>query len=236
MVSSKLKIKQQNRNKLFYSKFKYRAELSGVGVRFVFNTKTLQKCLERIDTYNINTPYSNHRISLVPIDTKKVDGHLLEDLINFRLKYKDSKEVKIYRSGYGYDTYTVYTNDTNVLEEVRDISNTVNITEVITPPSEVMYFAKEPEYKYRVYLKTTRASSELISTLNSFRNSYHNKGDIWLSGGLVLFLMRHCNTHRSLYLPGASFIDFKDEQTLTLMHLLFGECLRKSCKLEKRPK
>lgn len=232
----KLKIKQQNRNKLFYSKFRYRAELSGEGVRFVFTTKTLQKCLERIDVYNINASNSGNWIPLVPINTDEVDGHLLEDLIKFRLKYKDSKEVKIYRSGYGYDTYTVYTNDTNVLEEVRDISNAVKITEVITPPSEVMYFAKEPEYKYRVYLKSKKANTELISTLNSFRNNYHNKGDMWLSGGLVYFLIRNSNSLKSLSLPTAAYIDFNDEQSLTLMHILFGECLRKSCKLEKRPK
>ena len=52
MGSFKFTIKQQNRNKLYYSKFRYRAELREEGVRFVFGTKTLKKCFERIDKFN----------------------------------------------------------------------------------------------------------------------------------------------------------------------------------------
>ena len=234
MGSFKLTIKQQNRNKLYYSKFRYRAELREEGVRFVFGTKTLKKCFERIDKFNNLMAIARLSFSK-RIDTDLVDKQLLESLINFRLKYEDSKDVKIYRSGYGLDTFNVYTNDISILEEAHEISDKFLITEITVPPSEFMYFSKEPEYNYRVYLKATRASSEMISTLNSFRNNYHDNGDIWLSGGLVSFLKRHSDTNKSFSLPSSSFIDFKDEQTLTLMHILFGECLRKYCKLEKRP-
>ena len=225
-----MNITQTNRNKLFYNKFCYRVILKYLGVRFVSNTRDLDHFKRKINKARKNNSSVWYKLPVPKLTELNLD--LCEKLIVFYNNYSCNKEVTFLHE---HLSLSLYTSNIDILKELYQIDNNIEITQALTPPSAIMYFAKEPEYKYRVYFKSTRASSELLSTLNSFRYSYHDKGDVWLSGGLVLFLMRHCNTHKSFYLPSSSFIDFKDEQTLTLMHLLFGECLRKSYKLEKRP-
>jgi hypothetical protein len=222
MVSLKLRIKKQNRNKLFYDKFLYRAEFNSLGVRFIFKSETLKDCINRITRFN----------KMRDIDVNKLDLPLLGETITFYNKYKDKKqEVTFLRSGYSHSVFTMYTNDVSILEELVDISKDTEIIEAVTPPSEVMYFAKEPTYNYRVYLKSKLVSPETINCLRTFHMNNQDKGKVWLSNGISQFLGR---TKRG-YLPTGCYIDFNDEQTLTQLYLLFGECLRKSYKLEKRP-
>jgi hypothetical protein len=222
MVSLKLRIKKQNRNKLFYDKFLYRAEFNSLGVRFIFKSETLKDCINRITRFN----------KMRDIDVNKLDLPLLGETITFYNKYKDKKqEVTFLRSGYSHSVFTMYTNDVSILEELVDISKDTEIIEAVTPPSEVMYFAKEPTYNYRVYLKSKLVSPETINCLRTFHMNNQDKGKVWLSNGISQFLGRTKRGH----LPTGCYIDFNDEQTLTQLYLLFGECLRKSYKLEKRP-
>jgi hypothetical protein len=230
MVSSKLNIKKQNRNKLFYGKFLYKAVFETLGIRFIFRSKSMSDCLDRIKKFNrrqsIFYAYSQDSIKIDDLDM-----NLLEKTFCFHKKYQDSNQVTFLRSGYNNYTFTMFTNDISILEELVDICSDTEIVEAITPPSEIMYFAKEPKYKYRVYLKNKVFSEDILESLKTFYMTNHNKGNIWLSSGIFFFVM---NSRRG-YLPSGCFIDYNDEQTLTMMHLLFGECLRKSCKLEKRP-
>jgi hypothetical protein len=234
MVSSKLRIKKQNRNKLFYDKFLYRAEFNSLGVSFILTSKakTLQDCINRIKRFNDNVLRNPWYMSNREIDASKLALPLLEQTITFYNKYKDKKqEVTFLRSGYSHSVFTMYTNDVSVLEELVDISKDTEIIEAVTPPSEVMYFAKEPTYDYRVYLKSKLVSPETINCLRTFHMNNQNKGKVWLSNGISQFLGRTKRGH----LPTGCYIDFNDEQTLTQLYLLFGECLHKSYKLEKRP-
>jgi hypothetical protein len=235
MASLKLKINKQNRNKLYYTKFLYKAEFISHGIRFIFNSKNYKDCITRITRFNDhalsnNWPYGSHTI----INLDKIDQLLFENVIAFHQKYQGTKQVTFLKSGFSHHGFTMYTNDVSILEELENIHYDIIITEAVTPPAEIMYFAKPPKYKYRVYLKSNKISVELNETLKNFHLKYHDKGDIWLSGGLTWYLTYKRRTTYS-YLPSSAFIDYNDEQTLTLMHLLFGECLRKSYKLEKRP-
>jgi len=232
MASSKLKMKKQNRNKLYYGKFLYKAELEILGVRFIFNAKTIGGCVKRIQQFNNNSFHSVYFKALLDsIRIDHLDLPLLEKIIGFYTKYKGSNQVTFLRSGNNHSIFTMYTNDVSILEELVAISNLTNIIEAVIPPTEIMYFAKEPPYKYRIYLKNKVFSQDTMDSLKTFYMSNHNKGDVYASGGITHFV-----THsRRGYIPSGSFIDYNDEQTLTLMHLLFGECLRKSYKLEKRP-
>jgi hypothetical protein len=229
MVSSKLKIKIQNPNKLFYSKFLYKAEFTSLGVRFIFRSKSIEDCIKRIERFNDNTINNTWYMPRSPsLRLDHLDLSTLKKVICFYKKYKDSKQVTFLRSGYSHNVFSMYTNDVSILEELVDICSDTEIIEAVTPPSEIMYFAKEPPYKYRIYLKNKVFSQDTMSSLKTFYMSNH---DVFASSGLTHFVMQAGRR----YLPSGCFIDYNDEQTLTMMHLLFGECLRKSYKLEKRP-
>jgi hypothetical protein len=76
----------------------------------------------------------------------------------------------------------------------------------------------------------------LISDLRDFSKRYEYSLDIQLCGALKDYV----NSNRwgiryRKYLTNNYFINYNDPSTLTLMHLLFNECLGKNYKLEKRP-
>lgn len=238
----KSQIKHQNRNKLFYGKYEYKAEVNSLAIRFIFRSKNANHCVTRITTYNdrrLSSPWLRENDTKIDVSNLNLD--LIEKVIAFYRKHKND-DVTFLRSGYSHNVFSFYTNDISMLEEIADICPEVEFTRAIPPPDKVMYFSKEPPYQYRVYLKSKRVESELISTLTNFLQN--NQATTHRSGGLGFFLIRHNlrgqgqytnNLPPYGYLPNNCFIDFQEEQTLTLMHLLFSDCLRKSYKLEKRP-
>jgi hypothetical protein len=111
----------------------------------------------------------------------------------------------------------------------------LKVHEAVTPPEKVMYFAKEPKYKYRVYLKSKRVSDSLIDSLSGFCDTYKDK-NINVSNGLIKFInSEHWKRRIYSYLNNSFFIEFNDDSMITIMHLMMSECIGKTYKLEKRP-
>lgn len=232
MASLKLKITQQNRNRLFYSKYSYKVTLSCAGVRLIFNSEDYAQCVDRINTLNINISRQRYSLIKEKIDVSKLQVELLTSLIIFYTKYKNSKQVTFLRSGKKYNDFICYTNDIAILEEIADIFPQVEIIEALPAPPKIMYFSKEPLFNYRIYLKSTRVKEETIQSLITFIKT--KPESVHFSTGLTQYANQPWRWKWG-WLPNNCFIDFRDEHTLTIMYLLFNECLRKSYKLEKRP-
>jgi hypothetical protein len=151
--------------------------------------------------------------------------------MDFYTKFNNNKEVTFLHDS----ILGVYTSNVDIIQEILKIDSKLEVYEAITPPQKTMYFAKEPKYKYRVYLRSMRATESLIKSLDDFRNTYDNNG-VYLSGGLVSFInTSNWRKRFNSYLHGGFFIDFNENSMLTFMHLLIGECIGKTYKLEKRP-
>jgi len=221
------------RNKLFYNKFCYRVVLKYSGVRFISNTRNLDHFKQKIEVARRNNAVGLwYRIPAPKLEELNLD--LCEKLISFYNKYDASKEVTFLHNN--YKSIIVYTSNIDILTELFDLDNNIEITQALPAPPAIMYFAKDPKFAYRVYLKGIRATESLISDLSDFSHRYEQSPELQLCQSLkeyvnsTMYRKRYYN-----YLSNNYFIDYNDPSTLTLMHLLFNECMGKNYKLEKRP-
>jgi hypothetical protein len=172
-------------------------------------------------------------INRVPI-INKGNYAVYERVIEFTNKNKNSKLVSL---KIDMNSFMCYSNDLKILKELLVLSKNIEITEVVTPLPEIMYFGREPKYPFRVYIKAIKVPESLIDTLTSFRNTHEPKETVKFSESFSDFLdYQPSRVWRwDRYLRSGFFINYKDESMLTYMHLMFNECMGKNYKLEKRP-
>lgn len=213
-----MKTVQTNRNKLFYGKYRYKASVKIIGSRYFKRTNTFSAFIQKITKigYAIHT-YEESKYRSV---------------FDFYKKYADNKEITFLRE---YDSLGFYTSSESILNELLVLNLGLKVNEAVVPPDKVMYFAKDPQYKYRVYLKSKRVSDSLIDSLSGFCDTYKDK-NINISSGLTNFIdSEHWKKRFYSYLSNSFFIEFNDESMITIMHLIISECIGKTYKLEKRP-
>jgi hypothetical protein len=211
-----------NRNKLFYDKYQYKVLVDLPGARYLKWKQNFDKFIKQLTERGYLDEHDCNDVVLLDFYKKVMD---------FYDEFKSNKEVTFLHDG----ILGVYTSNVDIIQKILKIDPTMKVYEAVTPPQKIMYFAKEPKYKYRVYLKSTRATESLIKSLDDFCKTYDNKG-VYLSKGLVSFIYTSNWRKRfSSYIHSGFFIDFNDNSMLTFMHLIMGECLGKTYKLEKRP-
>lgn len=211
-----------DRNKLFYDKYQYKVLVNLPGARYLKWSRNFDKFVKQLTERG----YLEHNCD----DVVLLD--LYKKVMDFYNEFKSNKEVTFLHE---YSFLGVYTSNVDIIQEILKIDSTMKVLEAVTPPQKIMYFAKEPKYKYRVYIKSTRATESLIKSLEDFRKTYDNNS-VYLSGGLVSFInTSNWRKRFNSYIHGGFFIDFNDKSMLTFMHLLIGECLGKTYELEKRP-
>ena len=226
-----MNITQTSRNKLFYNKFCYRVILKYLGVRFVSNTRDLDHFKRKINNARKNNSTAWYKTPVPKLTDINLD--VCEKLIGFHNNYSCNKEVTFLHDNLAL---SVYTSNIDILKELYQIDNNIEIIQALPAPPAIMYFAKDPKFAYRVYLKGIRVNESLISDLRDFSKRYEYSHDIQVCSALKDYVnstrwgIRHYN-----YLTNNYFINYNDPSTLTLMHLLFNECLGKNYKLEKRP-
>ncbi len=213
-----MKTIQTSRNKLFYNKYRYKVSINLVGSRYLKHSRSYNDFAKKVT----NLGYA-------------IDAYLesrYKTLFDFYKKYTDNKEVTFLRD---YDSLGFYTSNETILNELLAMNLGLKVHEAIAPPDKVMYFAKEPQYKYRVYLKSKRVSDSLIDSLSGFCDTYKDK-NINVSNGLIKFInSEHWKRRIYSYLNNSFFIEFNDDSMITIMHLMMSECIGKTYKLEKRP-
>ena len=210
-----------NRNKIFYGKYKYKVDINLDGSRYLKYASTYDSFIRKI----VKTGY----IWDTSLESK------YRSVFDFYKKYSGSKEVTFLRE---WSMLGLYTSNQDILNELLVLNLGLKVHEAVAPPEKVMYFAKEPKYKYRVYLKSKRVSDSLIDSLIGFCDTYKDK-NINISNSLITFInyinSEHWKHRIYSYLNNSFFIEFNDDSMITIMHLIIGECIGKTYKLEKRP-
>lgn len=221
-------IKVDNRETLYYGKYRYRARLKLFGLNRTYQAKSIIDVLERI------RKYGRHKDEDIDVDS-------IDRFINWRNKYASpdnnfEKQVIIRIESI---TAGVFSNDLQLLQTLEFIAGAeaVDYTEVDTTiPTGVKYFVKTPKYNYRIYLKSKRVNDKFISDLNRFIERYTNTDTVivpskalkkWLKGEVKHWLHFYCSSHYC--------IEYNDESTHSLMGIMFGDMIKSRFKLEKRP-
>jgi hypothetical protein len=214
-----MKTIQTSRNKLFYNRYRYKVSINIVGSRYLKNSRTYQDFANRVFSNRLTKPNTD-------LESR------YRTVFDFYKKYMDNTEVTFLRY---YDYLGFYTSNETIIHELLVMNLGLKVHEAIAPPDKIMYFANEPQYKYRVYLKSKRVSDSLIDSLSGFCDTYKDK-NINVSNGLIKFInSEHWKRRIYSYLNNSFFIEYNDDSMITIMHLMMSECIGKTYKLEKRP-
>lgn len=226
MESLKLKITSANRQRLFYSKYLYKADIRILGAKLLSKSTRsfdqFKKTLTRLkqDTWR--------QWTVRHIKLKDVDEPTITNLIDFIQKYKLKTDKCTFRFE---DSMSFYTNSVDIMTELAEIYPQVVFQQAVIPPQGIMYFTNEPKHKYRIYCKDTRVP---VEQFNQFRKTVLESADLTPSPKLEAGFGRDYNMkHR--WLDRSHFIDYDNESTITYMYLKFGDILGRRYNLEKRP-
>jgi hypothetical protein len=137
-----------------------------------------------------------------------------------------------------FDKITVFANDDIVIKQIEACGfDKIVVTEAqVTIPKGIKYFAKDPKFNRRVYLRSKRVEEEFRTTLTDF---LANNTEIYPSNALKLWLKipptaKH-SWHRN-YLSDGHYLEFNDDGFHTLLILFMGDkYLGKYYELHKRP-
>ena len=220
------------RASLYYNKYRYRARFHCVGITICWFCKNDQDVDERVKKHKSRWAHAN-----------------LESVKQF-LAWKNSnvttgknKRATVRIEG---DVASVFSNDLNLLKTLEGLGSNVDYTEVDSSiPEGVKYFSKDPDYKYRVYLKSKRVKDDFHEKLKNFVDRYKStdnkmspspslkmwlnikkdpNGNRWTSHN---WRLEFCSSH--------FFLDYNEESSLTLFMLMFQDSVSRKFKLEKRP-
>lgn len=219
----------ESRDKLYYSKYKYRARYYCIG----------------LDVLMWATTEDRVKLKLIQHHRKYHDANS-EGIINF-LNWKthaESQKAKFTVRTEG-NIAAVFSNDLEFLQSLENNGCAVDYTMVDdTIPSGVKYFINEPKHKYRFFLKSKRVQHGFALKLSQWLEKYKgtstviepsNALSMWLNDSHKQQGAGHSYPWRLLFTSGHYYIDYDDESTLTLFMLIFDGMVGKRYTLLKRP-
>ena len=217
------------RDSLYYGKYRYRARLKLVGLNRTYQAKTMLDVLQRLKRYGS------------PKDIASIDLACIERFIDWRNRHVTPVDSSDKKAMIRIESIIagVFSNDLQLLQTLESIAgkDAVDYTEIdMSIPTGIKYFVNEPKYKYRIYLKSRRVEEKFTVDLRRFIDRYKGSDTIivassslnnWLTGRIRHWLFRYCSSHY--------YIEYNDESTHSLIALMFGDMIHRRYKLEKRP-
>lgn len=223
------KLKVEKRNKLYFNKFKYRAVCKIQGAAYTYYTPDLDTFVARMEKLRGNKPLYGVRV--INDDWREyweeVNLDSISQLITWRnLVSKDKCLIRIQS-----DFVSFFSNDLSLLETLESIDPKLKITEVISYDNNYLYFKKQPKYKFRTYFRSKRMPKDFSENIVSLKDMYKSLN---FSKGLFTSLF-HNNWHPYRYMHGSYFVEYNDEQMLTILSMWFPNMLAKTYVLAKEP-
>lgn len=236
-----LNIVKAKNQQLYYNKFEYSGTSTLEGSRYLRSCNTLDQLISTLLQRGKRWQHNYSKRNL----TRDYNIAQLEKVMQFYQIHKHSDECcfRFSSSDVGF-----YTNDLGLLQEFYSLFSplTCRLYQVEPAPPQIMYFAKEPKFKYRMYFKYKRLSKQDISDLYECLSNLVAKNEIAISSSLNRSMTYHNNPpltgmmgrHRitGTYLSSQFFFEYDNEQTLSYMSLMLTSGLfGKRYKMEKRP-
>lgn len=229
MESSKLKV--EKRSKFYFNKFKYKASLHIQGAAYTYYTPDLETFVSRME--KLRDTKSRYGVRLIDDEWKEYWEEVNLDTISQFITWRKvvDKEKCMYRiQG---DSVSFFSNDISLLETLSVLDENIKyfMAECYANP-DIMYFKKEPKYSYRTYFRGKRMPKDFSDNVRTLQGMYSSLN---FSKGLFTSLF-HNNWHAFRYMHGSYFVEYNDEQMLTILSMWFPDMLAKTYKLAKEPK
>ena len=222
MASLKLKVEQ--REKLYYSKYSYKAVCRIKGAYYTNNLTTIYQYIEKINDLQGGL----RRFPMYVSDgLDAVDYQHIDTLIQYIVNFEKNDKGTIRREG---NSISFFSNDLAFLEQAPSALSPLNIFEVELLPTGVKYFKRKVPAPFRVHLKDARVTTDLREDIFD----YINKTDgVEGSYALMVWLTRR-NIWNQVWCSKSFYINYADSGQLTMMHILFSEVIGKNYKLEQK--
>ncbi len=227
-------VKLINRDKLFHSKFRFKATFTVVGARYLSVDSTYDGVVEKVNQIK-NRHFSSGfpryveemKHELVTIDWQEIQ-HVTDWLATI-----DRTEI---RATFAYNKkVTIFFNDASVLATLKCSAPILLEEAKIVIPTGTKWL-KNPSYKYRVYFREYRIDDpELKQNLNTFLNA---NPSVKPSNATLTWLNTTNRSSRPWYLNycrSSYYLEYDEPKYLFVMKLKFNTILGKEYKLEKKP-
>lgn len=227
MELSKLKI--EKRNKLYFNKFKYKAVAFIQGAAYTYYTPDLETFVARME--KLRTQTNRYGVRVMDDDWKIYWDEVNLDRISQFITWRNlvNKERCMHRIQ--NDHVSFFSNDLSLLQSLESLDPKLEYTEAQCLDANVMYFKKKPKYKFRTYFRGKRIPKDFSDNVRTLQDTYKS---MHFSKGLFTSLF-HNNWHQFRYMHGSYFVEYNDEQMLTILAMWFPDMLAKTYVLAKEP-
>jgi len=193
-------------------------------------TKTVEDFKAKIQSLrNITSIASVDRAEM-----NRIDWSVFEQW--FAWKQQHSENIRTRLEG---NIVTIYTNDLTILNVLNTLGDLIVYEPgmLMSPPKGIKYFAREPKFKYRVYLTDAKVHETFYTELDEFYKRFMNSNTkIQLGRSVRRYIrMEKMYGYLSHYANRRHYIEYNDETMLTLLHLQFSGAVGDAYKLEKQP-
>jgi hypothetical protein len=220
------------RASLYYNKYRYRARFYCTGITICWFCKNDKDVDERA---------KKHKSRWAQADLASVKQFLAWK--NNNITTGKSKTATVRIEG---NIASVFSNDLDLLKTLEGLGSNVDYTEVDSSiPEGVKYFTRDPDYKYRIYLKSKRVKGDFHEKLKNFVDRYKDTDNKMIpSPSLKMWLNIRkdpngtrwtSNNWRLEFCSSHFFLDYNEESSLTLFMIMFQDSVSRKFKLEKRP-
>jgi hypothetical protein len=224
VMTVSLKLKVEQRERLYYNQYVYKAVTNVPGAYYTDKAKTVDEYRDIIDKFR--TEMLRYPI-YTPKNMTDIDYDNIELLINYNNDFKKNNKGTTRREG---NSLVFYSNDLDLLKMAPSTSKPLKIYQADVLPDGVKYFKRKVPAPFRVHLKEARVNTELRQDIVDYINKTEG---VEGSGALMIWLTR-TSSWPQVWCNKSFYINYTDGGQLTMMHILFSEVIGKNYKLEKK--
>lgn len=210
-----LKLKQEDRNKLYYNRYKYKVTSSLEGVQYTYYCETVKQFEDKLQKFK-NDPWVPF---IRQIDDKFVDLDKIDKYLKWRKKNRDNCIIRT-----SPNIISIFSNNLKILEFFKLIDKDSVYVEANVIAPQVLFFKQKPNSNFRVYLKGVRLTERNSEQICRFVETYRESESFRISPALVN-AVRYDKIHSKRWIHNSYFIDYSSESTLSLLNLLLDNLL-----------
>jgi hypothetical protein len=225
-----LQLKIENRTSPYFGKYKYRAQCRVMGACYTYYTRNLEQFKNKLENTKANR--NQYRISVLNSRFEETYDHIDFEQISKFFDWKNNKDSEKFMYRVQGNQVSFFSNDLELLKSLTDIDPGCKFSMAEVMESNIMYFKKEPKYKYRTFFKGRKAPLDFTDNINNLQEMYGDK--FHFSPGMVRTMAKY--QHSSYrYMHTSYYVDYNDPSMLTILGLWFNDILAKTYSLQKEP-
>ncbi len=226
-----LKLVTEKRNALFFGKYQYRARCKIHGAVYTYYTKTIDEFKTKMAKRAERPP---NYIEVISSDWNRRIDLIDYDQISRYFDWRNSAPKDQYMARIQGNNISFFSDDLELLKSLDILDDNLEISIADVMGNNVIYFKKEPSFKYRTFFRGKKVPDGFKDEIKSFIERYDNVARICPA---LKRMVNETVTHRIWYnyLHSSYYVDYNDESTLTLLHMFFGSMLAKTYSLQKEP-